>query len=80
MQVASQNWPGQGLDWQTAIEPERNLRAGVAILKADVHQFGEWDGLQAYNVGPGGIGSDPGYAAAVWAWLPALRAALRPAA
>lgn len=80
MQVASPNWPSQGLDWQSAIDPKRNLRAGVAILKADVRQFGEWNGLQAYNGGAGAIGSDPGYAAAVWSWLPALRAALRPAA
>jgi len=77
MQVASQNWPSQGLDWESAVDPMRNLRAGVAILKADVQRFGEWDGLQAYNGGPGAIGSDPGYAAAVWAWVPVLRAALR---
>ncbi len=76
MQVASEWWSTYGMTWDTATAPQANVDAGAAILRQDVRQYGEWDGLQAFNAGPGGVGNDQGYAASVWSWLAPMRAAV----
>lgn len=35
-------------------DPYENIQAGVSIISGFVHQYGEHDGLMAYNMGPGG--------------------------
>lgn len=73
-QVDSVNWATHGLTWDTAVNPAANLRAASAILRAYIASYGQWGALNAYNSGsPTGA---PAYAAAVWAWLPATRAAV----
>lgn len=75
MQLNTATLPSVGLTWQTAMIPARNIAAGVSVLRSDVSADGsEWAALNAYN---GGCSTcSEGYAARVWGWLPATRAAL----
>lgn len=77
MQVNSANWTAYGLT-SDPYAPAANVRAGVAILAADLARYpGNVAGaLEAYNAGTAANGwlFDPGYAGAVLAAVRAIEA------
>jgi hypothetical protein len=77
MQVNSANWTAYGLG-SDPYAPASNVRAGVAILAADLagHPGNVGAALEAYNAGPGVAGRvfDPGYAGAVLADVQTIEA------
>jgi soluble lytic murein transglycosylase-like protein len=58
MQVNTRNFAATGLTWDTALAALPSLRAGTAILRADIARYGVNEGIEAYNAGPGGVGKD----------------------
>lgn len=76
MQVNTANFSATGLTWQSAVKPVPNIRAGTAILKADVGRYGVPYGLEVYNAGPSGIGRDWTYVDRVESWTAPIRALL----
>ena len=78
MQVNSANWTAYGLG-SDPYAPASNVRAGVAILAADLagHPGNVGAALEAYNAGAGVAGRvfDPGYAGAVLADVQSIEAA-----
>ena len=77
MQVNSANWTAYGLG-SDPYAPPSNLRAGVAILTADLagHPGNVGAALEAYNAGAAASGwvFDPGYAGAVLADVQTIEA------
>ena len=75
MQVNSANWKQYGLI-SDPFNPQKNIAAGVAILQADMQQYGYLEyALEAYNSGSGGPDSpDVAYAQAVLADIHAYEA------
>ncbi len=75
MQVNSANWKQYGLR-ADPFNPQKNIAAGVAILQADMQQYGYLEyALEAYNSGSGGPNSpDVAYAQAVLADINAYEA------
>lgn len=77
MQVDTSEFAATGLTWRTAMNPARNIRAGVRILRADLAEYRAVPyALEAYNGGGLAVGVDWLYQWRVLrGWLPAIRAA-----
>jgi len=76
VQLNTCTMPAYGMTPAAAMRPGPSLRVAATILRLGLRDFGSVPyALEMFHGGPGAVGVDWQYAAAVERWIPAIRAA-----